>query len=89
MRPQLRPGATSALSRHSGLSRFSVARSESPLLSATKPRALLHPLMPTGCGLGHGDWFVGIVRASFALRAMDAAVRPADTPRRGSGFHHA
>jgi hypothetical protein len=32
----------SASSERSGLSRFSVARSESPLLRVTKPRALLH-----------------------------------------------
>jgi hypothetical protein len=40
--------------------------------------------MPTGCGLCHGDRFVGIVRAFSALVGMDAAVRPADTLRRGS-----
>jgi hypothetical protein len=45
-------------------------------------------LIPTGCGLCHGDRFVDIVRRLSALIGMDAAVRPADTPRRGSGFHH-
>jgi hypothetical protein len=27
------------------------------------------PLVPTGCGLRHGNWFVGIVQAYFCVKA--------------------
>jgi hypothetical protein len=55
-------------------------------LSAAGQRHVLERAEPTGCGLGHGDRFVDIFGCLSALMGMDAAVRPADTPRRGSGF---
>jgi hypothetical protein len=47
-------------------SRTAVSRSAGvPQLLANAMR--WSALMPTGCGLRHGDWFVGIVRASFRV----------------------
>jgi hypothetical protein len=44
------------------------------------PCAMRCALMPTCCGLRHGDCCAGIVRASFPVRQGDAGVRPVAAP---------